>query len=67
MGMVLSITGLTLPWAYHWASSPIIAALALGSRRAKSPQNTPTSDAPFSSVRFSGNAGIGPEAKPTTK
>ena len=26
MGLVRSITGLTLPWAYHWASSIIMAA-----------------------------------------
>ena len=39
---------------------------AAGSRRAKSPQNTPTIEQPFSSVRFSGIFGISPAAKPTT-
>ena len=43
------------------------AALAFGSRLAKSPQNTPTSEAPLSKGRFSGSAGIGPEAKPTIR
>ena len=65
--MVRSMTGLTLPSAYQVASSCIMAALAFGSRLAKSPQNTPTSDAPLRSGRFSGSEGIGPEAKPTTR
>src|SRR6218665_3667129 len=60
MGMVRSITGLILPWAYHCASCPIIAALLRGSRRAKSPQNTPTIDAPLSRARFQGSAEMAP-------
>ena len=40
-----------------------MAALALGSRLAKSPQNTPTMEAPLSNARFSGNVGIGPDAR----
>ena len=67
IGRVLSMTGLTLPWPYHCTSVPIMAAFAWGSRLAKSPQNTPTSEAPLSSGRFSGSAGMGPEAKPTTR
>src|SRR6218665_1930243 len=62
MGMVRSITGLILPWAYHCASCPIIAALLRGSRRAKSPQNTPTIDAPLSRARFQGRDGPGGKA-----
>jgi hypothetical protein len=63
MGRVRSSTGLILPWPYHWASSPIMAALACGSRLAKSPQNTPTSDAPLSKGRFSGSDGDGAACK----
>ncbi|MNJ79199.1 hypothetical protein D3C77_771370 [compost metagenome] len=64
MGMVRSITGLILPWAHHCDSSCIMAALFCGSRLAKSPQNTPTREAPLSKGRFSGSEGMGPEAKP---
>ena len=59
IGSSRSITGLILPCgiparqlgqrARRWPA---------GSRRAKSPQNTPTIDAPLSSARFSGSAGI---------
>ena len=59
--------GVRYSFEYQCANSAIICALALGSRLAKSPQNTPTSEAPFSSVRFNGSDGIGPDAKPTTK
>ena len=43
-----------------------LAANAAGSRRRKSPQNTPTIEQPFNSVRLSGIFGISPAAKPTT-
>ena len=67
MGMVRSITGLILPSLYHCASSARAAALAFGSCLANPPQNTPTMEAPLSSVRFNGNDGMGPEANPTTR
>ena len=62
------MTGLTLPSAYQRAElGERLRRCAFGSRRAKSPQNTPTIDAPFSSARLSGSAGIAPCAKPTTR
>ena len=67
IGSVASIRGLIFPSPYQIISSSIIAAAAFGSRFAKSPQKTPTTDAPLSSIRLSGNAGIGPDAKPTTR
>src|SRR6266446_5717650 len=43
----------------------MLPAKAFGSRRAKSPQNTPTTEAPLRSTRFSGSLGISPAAKPS--
>ena len=45
----------------------MLCANSFGSRRAKSPQNTPTTRAPLSSARLSGSLGISPAAKPTTR
>ncbi|MNF06078.1 hypothetical protein D3C80_2059530 [compost metagenome] len=67
MGMLLSMKGLILPWAYHCASSARAAALALGSNLEKLPQKTPMRDAPFSKARFKGMDGMGPDAKPTIR
>jgi len=60
-----SISGLIFESRYQSRSVFIISEFALGSFLAKSPQKTPTMDAPLSNAKFSGREGIGPDAKPT--
>ena len=57
---------LQLPLGVPLAETRIASAKRSGSRRVNSPQNTPTIEQPFSSVRLSGIFGISPAAKPTT-
>ena len=54
------------PAAYHRQSLATRSAQRAGSRRVSSPQNTPTIEHPFNSVRFNGIFGISPAANPTT-
>ena len=65
-GSVADTWGFSLPWSNHSLSFVTRAAKRSGSRRAKSPQKTPTIEHPFSSVRLSGILGMSPAAKPTT-
>ena len=55
-GKVAETCGFSFPSAYQRPSCATLAANAAGSRRRKSPQNTPTMAQPLSSVRLSGDA-----------
>src|SRR5919198_428223 len=65
-GKVCETCGLSLPSRYQRSSWRQLSANCFGSRREKSPQKTPTTEAPLRSGRLSGNLGMSPAAKPTT-
>src|SRR5207302_473706 len=66
-GYIFETCGRSFPSRNHRPSWAMLSAKAFGSRRAKSPQNTPTTEAPLRSARFSGSLGISPEAQATTR
>ncbi len=61
------IGGRTFFDRYSANSSCMCSRVRFGSRCTKAPQNAPTSEAVFSSGRFSGSFGISPAAKPITR